>query len=121
MEDSQNIQSLKLIIDEKKIRTSKLKEFHLVFPEIDTFVEVSDTPNPASYTQLPTLVANDGTTYKFMRSNETTPMLSSSSSSEESDQSVLSESDYNKSTLQTTQQEYILSSSQSILRSDDFF
>ena len=121
MEVNQHIQSLKLIIEQKKIKVSKLKEFHLVFNEIESFIEVSDTPSSASYKIMPTLVANDGSIFKFKEEDdETTSMLSSSSTPELSDTSILSETDNNISTLQTTQPEYILSSSQSILRSDDF-
>lgn len=122
MIDYQQDYTLKQIVEDKKIKQTKLKEFHLEFDDIDTFVEVSDIPNPASYKHMPTLVANDGTTFRFKEeaNDESTLMLSSSSSIESSDKSILSETDNNISTLQTTQPEYILSSSQSILRSDDF-
>ncbi|KAL6452514.1 hypothetical protein SBY92_001773 [Candida maltosa Xu316] len=107
-----SIQSLSSFTEQNKIKPSKLKQFNLVFENIDSYIEVSFTPNPIAYKSMPTLVANDGTIYNF-RPN---PLQNDEPLSSSQDETLLSDS-----MLQTTQQEYISSSSsQSILESDDF-
>lgn len=111
------MQSLKLIIESGKIKAAKLREFDLVFANIDSYVEVPFIPNSLTYKNMPIVVAKDGTQYKYKEAKEyvdktEASVIISSSPCITSDKWLLSDADIGEvnGTLPTTQLDSILTS-----------
>ena len=120
------MQSLKLIIETNKIRPAKLKEFDLIFTNMDFYVEVPFIPNSLTYKNMPVLVAKDGTQYEYKETKQDVDeteasVIISSSPRINSDKWILSDTDIGdvNDTLPTTQLDLILTS-QSIFDSEGF-
>ncbi|CAX43383.1 conserved hypothetical protein [Candida dubliniensis CD36] len=111
------MQSLKSIIESGKIKAAKLREFDLVFANIDSYVEVPFIPNSSTYKNMPIVVAKDGTQYKYKEAKEyvdktEASVIISSSPCITSDKWLLSDADIGEvnGTLPTTQSDSILTS-----------
>ncbi|CAK9440388.1 uncharacterized protein LODBEIA_P44880 [Lodderomyces beijingensis] len=60
-----SLQSLKSILAGLDTKSAKIKAYGLDKVDLESYVDVAEIPNPASYTSAPDLVAKNGQVFKF--------------------------------------------------------